>query len=92
MKTVEITLTDDGEILVGLKPEGADAEMMADDSHLSPAQSIEDALEVAKNLLVGDFEEEANMQAEEDMTAGFEKIRKPKRMDDYEEEDFKGSY
>lgn len=78
MKTVEIVLTDDGEILVGLKPENADAEQMAEDSHLAPAEDIDSALDVAKDLLVGDVEGQMEEMAGEDMQAGFEKIRKPK--------------
>lgn len=61
MKTVCIKMGDDGQVMVGLEPpgeemaeggmEGAPAE---DESYLSPAGSVDEALQVAKDLLTND--------------------------------------
>lgn len=79
MKTVEITIDEEGEVLVGLRPEDADHDEMMDGSYLTPAGTVEEALAMAKDLLVGETEDEMQGMAEEDMMGGFQKVRPPEK-------------
>jgi hypothetical protein len=86
MQTFEIVITDEGEILVGEKPEMTDVDAMAEDSHLSPVQDIEQAFDVIRDLSTNGNVDEM----ESDMQGGFEKVRKPNRMMDDGESEMMG--
>ena len=80
MKTVEIHMMDSGEIMVGMAPmepgmeESGEADPMAGKDYLSPANNLNNALDVARDLLTGNTE--ANIaQAESDMAAGYKGVR-----------------
>lgn len=66
-KIVEIVMLDDGEIMVGMKPESPDPE--GEDSHLAPAEDLDSALEVARDLLTLE-----DPNAELDLERGFNRV------------------
>jgi hypothetical protein len=92
MKSVEITVNDDGSVLVGSPPEADDnagdqsgsTEIGAEDqgeeqdesSYMQPAKSVDDALRIARQLLTSDTPDQQK-QAETDMQSGFNSVRGP---------------
>ena len=76
MKTVEIVQHDDGRVEVGLVPESREgAESGETESYLAPAESVDAALEIARDLLVGDSAALAEEAAEAEMATGFTRAR-----------------
>jgi len=77
MRVVEIEMRDDGTIMVGSPPQSEEMgqeDMEMDKEYMSPVQTLDDALDVAKDLLTGPTTEEAQ-QRDADMEAGFKRAQ-----------------
>lgn len=72
--TVSVTIEkqQDGTFLVGMEPEGDTASN--DDSQMQPARSINEALQMAKDMLTGPSPDQS-AQAESDFAGGYNSIR-----------------
>jgi len=72
MKTVEIVQDEDGEYRVGLVPEdGQEMAEQGESDYLSPVAGIDEALDVARDLLTSDMD---TGEADESMAEGFNSV------------------
>ena len=82
MRTVEIIYNEEsGEIMVGLKPESPDPD--GEDSHLAPAEDIDSALEVARDLLTVE-----DPNAELGLERGFNRVANREDFSAVDEDDY----
>lgn len=84
MRTVEIQMGDDGQFKVGLEPETEEAQGMqgaqgapvpeGEEDFLKPVASLDEALQVARDLLSGDTGNQAAAANEnQDLEAGYKR-------------------
>lgn len=80
MKAVEIEVDDQGQVTVGMPPASEETgaqDVQEDKSYMKPVQSVDQALQVAKDMLTGQSgaqAQAANAQtADQQMAQGFQK-------------------